>query len=46
MDLVCQVSLDLKVLQEIKEQMETLDVLVCQEILECQVTEDHLEHLD
>jgi hypothetical protein len=45
-DLVCQVSLDLKVLQEIKEQMETLDVLVCQEILVCQVTEDHLEHLD
>lgn len=43
---MCQVSLDLKVLQEIKEQMETLDVLVCQEILVCQVTEDHLEHLD
>ena len=46
MDLVYQVSLDLKDLQVTKEIKEMLDVLVCLETLDYQVTEDPLEHLD
>ena len=46
MDLVYQVSPDLKDLQVTKEIKEMLDVLACLETLDCQVTGDPLEHLD
>jgi hypothetical protein len=45
-DLVCQVSLDLKDPQVTKVIKEILDVLACLETLETQVTGDLLEHLD